>query len=98
MKQVFIEETLIAWLLDGDVAVQYQVQRDLLGQERPDLRARFATEGWGARFLAAASRPATGAAASTSPNGRRPTTRCWTCAISASRPITRRSVKASPTS
>jgi hypothetical protein len=45
--------SLIPWLLDGDVAIQYQVQRDLLGQERPDLRARIAVEGWGAQFLAA---------------------------------------------
>jgi hypothetical protein len=44
--------SLIAWLLDGDVALQYQVYRDLLGQERPDLRARIATEGWGKQFLA----------------------------------------------
>lgn len=43
---------LIAWLLDGDVALQYQVQRDLLGRERPDLQAFIATEGWGAQFLA----------------------------------------------
>jgi hypothetical protein len=53
MTRVITEEILIAWLLDGDVAIQYQVQRDLLGQERPDLQARIATEGWGARFLAA---------------------------------------------
>ncbi len=39
------------WLLDGDVSVQYQVHRDLLGEERPDLRARIEHEGWGQRFL-----------------------------------------------
>jgi len=42
---------LIAWLLEGDVSIQYQVHRDLLGTERPDLRERIATEGWGAQFL-----------------------------------------------
>ena len=42
---------LIAWLLEGDVSIQYQVNRDLLSSERPDLRERIATEGWGARFL-----------------------------------------------
>jgi hypothetical protein len=42
---------LIDWLLEGDVAIQYQVYRDLLGEERPDLQARIATEGWGAKFL-----------------------------------------------
>ena len=42
---------VLDWLLAGDVAIQYQVHRDLLDSERPDLRARIATEGWGARFL-----------------------------------------------
>jgi len=42
---------LIAWLLEGDVSVQYQVHRDLLATEKPDLRDRIATEGWGAQFL-----------------------------------------------
>jgi hypothetical protein len=44
---------VIDWLLAGDVAIQYAVQRDLLGIDRSDLRARIATEGWGARYLAA---------------------------------------------
>lgn len=43
---------VIEWLLAGDVAIRYAVHRDLLDTERPDLRARIATEGWGARFLA----------------------------------------------
>src|SRR3989304_8543873 len=42
---------LIAWLLEGDVSVQYQVHRDLLATDKPDLRDRIATEGWGAQFL-----------------------------------------------
>jgi hypothetical protein len=42
---------LIAWLLEGDVSIQYQVHRDLLADDRPDLRERIATEGWGAQFL-----------------------------------------------
>ena len=46
-----IDPRIVEWLLRGDVSIQYQVHRDLLGQERPDLRARIATEGWGARFL-----------------------------------------------
>lgn len=41
----------IRWLLDGDVAIQYQVYRDLLAEDRPDLQSRIATEGWGQRFL-----------------------------------------------
>ncbi len=44
-------DSVLKWLLEGDVAIQYQVQRDLHGEERPDLQARIATEGWGARFL-----------------------------------------------
>lgn len=41
----------MVWLLEGDVSIQYQVHRDLLESERSDLRARIATEGWGAQFL-----------------------------------------------
>ena len=46
-----IEPGIVEWLLEGDVSIQYQVHRDLLSQERPDLRARIATEGWGVHFL-----------------------------------------------
>jgi hypothetical protein len=42
---------LIAWLLEGDISLQYQVHRDLLKTEKPNLRGRIATEGWGAQFL-----------------------------------------------
>jgi len=45
------EQAIIDWLLDGDVSIQYQVHRDLLGTEQRDLQERIATEGWGARFL-----------------------------------------------
>lgn len=44
-------QQLIDWLLAGDFSIQYQVHRDLLDAERPDLRSRIDTEGWGARFL-----------------------------------------------
>ncbi|MBE0661373.1 MAG: hypothetical protein IH597_02810 [Bacteroidales bacterium] len=44
---------MINWLLEGDVAIQYQVYRDLLGTERPDLQKRIAQEGWGAQLLKA---------------------------------------------
>jgi hypothetical protein len=46
-----INDQMINWLLEGDVAIQYQVQRDLLGSELPALRQRIAAEGWGAQFL-----------------------------------------------
>lgn len=46
-----IDQRLLDWLLGGDVAIQYQTHRDLLDEQRPDLQARIATEGWGGRFL-----------------------------------------------
>lgn len=50
-KHPLTDEQLIAWLCAGDVAIQFQVERDLLGNERKDLRGRITTEGWGAQFL-----------------------------------------------
>lgn len=44
---------IVDWLLGGDVSVQYQTCRDLLDDDRLDLQARIATEGWGAGLLAA---------------------------------------------
>jgi len=41
----------IKWLLEGDVSIQYQVFRDLLNTEQPDLRQQIATEGWGQLLL-----------------------------------------------
>ena len=46
---------VVAWLLDSDPAIRWQVMRDLT--DAPDYavaaeRARVATEGWGARLLA----------------------------------------------
>jgi len=37
---------IISWLLQGDVSIQYQVHRDLLGNDRKDLQDRIANEGW----------------------------------------------------
>jgi len=48
---MLIDDQIIDWLLEGDISIQYQVQRDLLGSELPALRERIATEGWGAQFL-----------------------------------------------
>lgn len=36
----------IEWLLKGDVSIQYQAYRDLLTEERDDLREPIAKEGW----------------------------------------------------
>jgi hypothetical protein len=51
-----VSNQTIQWLLEGDVAIQYQVYRDLLGVDKPALRQRSATEGWGAQFLQARHR------------------------------------------
>lgn len=45
-------QNLIDWLLEGDVSIQYQAWRDLLGSDRKRLRDRIAKEGWGCEFLA----------------------------------------------
>ena len=45
------EQQILEWLLEGDVAIQFQVHRDLLGNERKDLQERIANEGWGKQFL-----------------------------------------------
>jgi hypothetical protein len=42
---------IIDWLLQGDVSIQYQVARDLLGIDNKQLRNRIETEGWGLEFL-----------------------------------------------
>jgi hypothetical protein len=47
-----MDKPVLDWLLRGDVAIQYQARRDLLGEDDAGLRARVATEGWGKRFLA----------------------------------------------
>ena len=49
-----MDPSIIQWLLDGDPAVAWQVQRDLL--DEPDdiyaaTRERVVTEGWGSQFL-----------------------------------------------
>ena len=44
-------EAIIKWLLAGDASIQYQVYRDLLSTNRPDLQNRIATAGWGKLFL-----------------------------------------------
>ncbi len=43
---------IIDWLLQGDIAIQYQVQRDLLANASQVLQNLIAKEGWGKQFLA----------------------------------------------
>lgn len=49
-----LDPKTIDWLLEGDPAIRWQVQHDLLG-EKPAIynkeRAKIAEEGWGARYL-----------------------------------------------
>ncbi|SMO39621.1 hypothetical protein [Gracilimonas mengyeensis] len=42
---------IINWLLDGDISIQYQVYRDLLGDDRKDLQNRISEQGWARQFL-----------------------------------------------
>jgi hypothetical protein len=46
-----IDNSIIEWLLDSDVSIQYQVHRDLLKVEKTELKERIAKEGWGAQLL-----------------------------------------------
>lgn len=51
----FAQDDIIAWLLDGDPAIGWQVKRDLLDEpasEYESLRDTVATDGWGANLLA----------------------------------------------
>jgi hypothetical protein len=48
-----VDDFVVAWLLGGDVAVQYQTWRDLLGRDDPALQCRIAAEGLGAAILKA---------------------------------------------
>lgn len=46
-----LSQSIIQWLLEGDVSIQYQVWRDLLGDDKKELQLRIAREGWGLGFL-----------------------------------------------
>jgi len=46
-----INKSLIEWLLDSDISIQYQVYRDLLMVEKLELKERIEKEGWGAKLL-----------------------------------------------
>jgi hypothetical protein len=68
--------TVLDWLLDSDPAIRWQVLRDLT--DAPDdvvaaERARVATEGWGARLLAARDADGQWAGGACFPAGWRPT-------------------------
>ena len=48
-----IMSEVILWLLDGDVSIQYQTQRYLLGNDDTELRNRISAKGWGRQYLEA---------------------------------------------
>jgi hypothetical protein len=50
-RELDLEDSLLDWLLEGDVSIQYQVYRDLLGETKPQLRKRISKEGWGAQLM-----------------------------------------------
>lgn len=45
------DKEIISWLLDGDVSIQFQVYRDLLNIDKPQLRKKIESHGWGLKFL-----------------------------------------------
>jgi hypothetical protein len=48
-----VEDRVVAWLLEQDVAVQFQTRRDLLGDDAAAVQDRIGREGAGAVLLAA---------------------------------------------
>lgn len=44
-------DELFKWLLEGDISIRYQVYRDLMKDDKPDLRNKIHLYGWGANFL-----------------------------------------------
>lgn len=67
---ITVDANILDWLMAGDPAIRWQVQRDLLGEkaalyERE--RAKVASKGWGARYLAAQDKAGTWAKALYSP-------------------------------
>ncbi|MBG0784526.1 MAG: hypothetical protein H0S79_05450 [Anaerolineaceae bacterium] len=49
-----LEESVIAWLLNSDASIRWQVMRDLIDAHEPEVlkeRTKVATEGWGAKLL-----------------------------------------------
>lgn len=42
---------IIKWLLKGDISIQYQTYRDLLGQDKSELKLRIDKEGFGKKLL-----------------------------------------------
>ncbi|HRW63270.1 MAG TPA: hypothetical protein P5132_07260 [Bacteroidales bacterium] len=46
-----VDKNIINWLLQGDISIQFQTYRDLIGKFCNDLQMRIESEGWGKQFL-----------------------------------------------
>ena len=44
-------ESILGWLLAGDVSIQYQTWRDLLFKDKKELQLQISQQGWGKAFL-----------------------------------------------
>jgi hypothetical protein len=44
-------EQIIKWLLEGDVSIQYQTNKDLFDNDKKSLRDKIEFEGWGKKYL-----------------------------------------------
>lgn len=45
------DKSIMSWLLEGEVSIQYQTYRDLLDLNKPKLRNKIESEGWGLKYL-----------------------------------------------
>ncbi len=50
-KESLYNNGLIHWLLEGDVSIQYQVNKNLLDKDKPELRNAIEISGWGKALL-----------------------------------------------
>ena len=76
-------DPLIQWLLAGDMSIQYQTFRDLLGEERQDLQERIWQKAGANASWLRGIRKGIGAGDIINPSGPIPIIPCWISAISA---------------
>lgn len=46
-----MKNEILTWLLQGDVSIRYQTYRDLMNLDKPALRKKIESEGWGKKIL-----------------------------------------------
>ena len=71
-----MNEPVLEWLLEGDVAVRFQTRRDLLHRDDSTYRNGLLARARGPHSWRRGMRMVIGAGGSTSRSGRRATTRC----------------------